>query len=183
MAITAAPEIVEAARTGDPTGVERLIEVIWPDAYRPAYAILGERQAAEDVAQESCVTVYRAISSLRTASAFRVWFYRLVVRRASEFKRRRARSAPVVTEAARDADSSDKIDIWRALAALPRPLHDVVVLHYFEDLSSREVASILHIPDGTVRFRLMTARRRLRELLSDAPETLHADREVQTHAI
>ena len=176
-------ELLEAARDGSPTQIEHLIEVIWPDAYRLAFAIVGERGGAEDVAQEACVVVYRTISSLRTASAFRVWFYRIVVRRASALKRVSARPQPILTDAAIDADRSDAIDIWRALATLPAALRDVVVLHYFEDLSSREIASILRIPDGTVRFRLMTAKRRLRPLLGDAQDASPTDREVQPHAI
>lgn len=68
-------ELVEKAMRGEPPDVESLIEAVWPDAYRLAYAVLGERQSAEDVAQEACVVVYRTIASLRSAAAFRVWFY------------------------------------------------------------------------------------------------------------
>jgi RNA polymerase sigma-70 factor, ECF subfamily len=177
-----APELVEAAIRGGPPEVERLIEAVWPDAYRLAYAILAERQSAEDVAQEACVVIYRRIVSLRNVEAFRVWFYRIVVRRATEFKKRRDRSAPVVVETYVDDDRTVAIDIWRALASLPPHLRNVVVLHYFEDLSSREIASILRIPDGTVRFRLMTAKRRLRPLLGDATQHTPASHEVH-HAI
>ncbi len=176
------PELIEAARNGAPAQIERLIEAVWPEAYRLAYAILGERTSAEDAAQEACVVAYRTIASLRSALAFRVWFYRIVVRRASDFKRRRARREPIVAESATDADRSDMIDIWCALSALPRTLRDVVVLRYFEDLSSREIASILRIPDGTVRFRLMTAKRRLRPLLDDTEQPLPKNHEVH-HAI
>ncbi|HTU70419.1 MAG TPA: RNA polymerase sigma factor [Candidatus Baltobacteraceae bacterium] len=176
-------DLIEGAQRGGPVEIERLIEAIWPDAYRLAYAILGERTGAEDVAQEACVVAYRTISSLRSAAAFRVWFYRIVVRRASELKRRRARGEPIVAEPASDADCSDTIDIWRALAALPRTLRDVVVLHYFEGLTSREIASILCAPEGTVRFRLMIAKRRLRPLLAEDPDTLRSDREVQPNGI
>jgi len=177
------PELIEGAQRGGATEIERLIEVIWPDAYRLAYAILGDRPSAQDVAQDACIVAYRTISSLRSAPAFRVWFYRIVVRRALDFQRRRARPEPILAHTITDTDRSVSIDIWRALSTLPRALRDVVVLHYFEDLSSREIASVLRIPDGTVRFRLMTARRLLRPQLSDVPDTSHTDREVRTHAI
>jgi RNA polymerase sigma-70 factor, ECF subfamily len=176
-----APQLVEAAIQGGPPEVEALIEAVWPDAYRLAYGILGERQSAEDVAQEACVVVYRTIASLRCAAAFRVWFYRIVVRRATEAKKRRDRIEPIIAENKVDEDRSAMIDIWCALASLPPHLRNVIVLHYFEDLSSREIASILRIPDGTVRFRLMTAKRRLRPLLGDTP-TAAANHEVH-HAI
>ncbi len=67
---------------------------------------------------------------------------------------------------------------------LPQHLRDVIVLRYFEDLSSREIASILRINDGAVRFRLMVARRRLRPLLGDVFATSSdSTTEVTTNAI
>jgi len=67
-------------------------------------------------------------------------------------------------------DQSATIDVWRALSALSHKLREVVVLRYFEDLSSPEIASVLGVPEGTVRFRLMIARQRLRPLLGDYNE-------------
>jgi len=176
-------ELIEAAKGGEAEHVERLVIAIWPDAFRLARAIVGERQGAEDVAQEACIILYRTIGSLRSTEAFRVWFYRIVVREAAELKRRRSRIEPVPDAVSESGDQAASIDVWRALSGLPQHLRDVVVLRYFEDLSSREIASILRIPDGTVRFRLMIARRRLRPLLSEATETATQPNEVTTHAI
>jgi len=162
-------EQIEAARAGDPSDIDRLIETIWPDAYRLARAILGESHAAEDAAQDACVIVYRTISSLREAAAFRVWLYRIVVRAASEIKRRRARRESEIVDVATSSDESIRIDVWRALATLPPGLRTIIVLRYFEELSSREIAAVLRIPDGTVRFQLMIGRRRLRPLLAETP--------------
>jgi len=175
---------VEGARMGDPHELSRLIEAVWPDAYRLAFAILGDRSSAQDASQESCIIVCRTIASLRGAGAFRVWFSRIVVREASRLKRRRAAVELVVAPAPDSTDHATSIDIWRALSALPRKLREVVVLRYFEDFSSREIASILLVPDGTVRFRLAVAIRRLRPLLGDVPESApHAPSKVRTHAV
>lgn len=148
-----------------PEDPDQLIEAVWPDAYRLAYAVLGERGAAEDAAQEACIIVYRSISSLRSREAFKVWLYRIVVREATEIKRRRSRTLAVEREPSYSWDRSDALDLWRALDALPPALRTVIVLHYFEDLTSAEIASVLRIPSATVRFRLVLARRRLRPLL------------------
>ncbi|HET9028812.1 MAG TPA: RNA polymerase sigma factor [Candidatus Aquilonibacter sp.] len=165
MAILVPLDLVERARTGQPDDIEDLLRAIWPDAYRLARAILGDDQSAADAAQEACIILYRTIASLRDANAFRAWFYRIVVREASDLKRRRSRTEPALQSASHDVDYNTSIDVWRALASLPLHLREVVVLRYFEDLSSREIAAALRIPDGTVRFRLMIARQRLRPLL------------------
>lgn len=174
--------LIEAARSGDTRNVEALIEEIWPDAYRLARAILSETHAAQDVAQDACVIVYRTIGSLRSVEAFRVWFYRIVVREASEYKRRSA-SLPLPDSGVYDADRSSAIDLWQALDALPASLREVVVLHYFEDLTSREIATILRVPDSTVRFRLMVARRKLRPMIGEAIDAAPSVTKGHVHAV
>lgn len=52
--------LVEAAQSGGRAEIERLLQTIWPDAYRLAFAVLGDRQSAEDAAQEGCVHRYLA---------------------------------------------------------------------------------------------------------------------------
>ena len=170
MATPVPTELVEAARTGGRDEIELLLRSVWPDAYRLARVILGEDQPAEDAAQEACVIVYRTIASLRSSAAFRTWFYRIVVREAAEIKRRRSRTELPLEAPVSVADQTAPIDVWRALAVLSHKLREVVVLRYFEDLASPEIASVLGVPEGTVRFRLMIARQRLRPLLGDYSE-------------
>jgi RNA polymerase sigma-70 factor (ECF subfamily) len=184
MAQPVASDVVEAARRGGGPEIESLLRAVWPDAYRLAYAIIGDRQAAQDATQESCVILYRTIASLRDAGAFHAWFYRIVVREASTLKRRRTESS-IEREPTQEADDrTTALDVWRALGTLPQHLRDVIVLRYFEDLPSRDIAAILHINDGAVRFRLMAARRRLRPLLGDVFEdSSNSNTEVTTNAI
>ena len=170
MATPVPTELVEAARTGGRDEIELLLRSVWPDAYRLARAILAEDQPAEDAAQEACIIVYRTIASLRSSGAFRTWFYRIVVREAAEIKRRRSRAEPAPDAAVSAADQTASIDVWRALAMLSHKLREVVVLRYFEDLASPEIASVLGVPEGTVRCRLMIARQRLRPLLDGYSE-------------
>jgi RNA polymerase sigma-70 factor (ECF subfamily) len=182
MAIPLPTAVIEAARNGDALHIEALIEVVWPDAYRLARAILGEDQPAQDAAQEACIILYRTIASLRNAAAFRTWFYRIVVREASDLKRRRSGNEEIELKQ-QAADPTAVLDVWRALASLPQHLRDVVVLRYFEDLSSREIAQVLRIPDGTVRFRLMIAKRRLRPLLGEIDPLSPATGKANVNAI
>lgn len=183
MADAVRADFVKAACSGGRAEIERLLQAIWPDAYQLAFAVLGDAPSAEDTAQEACVIVYRSIASLRDPTAFRTWFYRLVIREASRLKQR-SRTETVSESSTHDPDRAASIDIWRALSTLPQHLRDVVVLRYFEDLPSREIASILRIRDGAVRFRLMIARRRLRALLGEVFEnSADSSNEARTNAI
>jgi RNA polymerase sigma-70 factor (ECF subfamily) len=165
-------ELIDAARNGGSADVERLLEMVWPDAYRLARAIVTQTQSAEDVAQEACVTVFRSIASLRNSDAFRTWFYRIVVREALKQKRMQTSSTALSADAAYCEDRSALVDLYRALGVLSDRQRIVIVLHYFENLPSREIGRILHVPDATVRFRLMSARRRLYPLLAELNPSL-----------
>lgn len=160
--------------------VERLLDAVWPDVYRLAFSVLGNREQAKDAAQDACITLYRAIADLRETAAFRVWLYRIVVRAAMDVQRRhpvQLADEPQMHET--DADAH--VDLWRSLAALPAHERNAVVMRYFEDLSSREIASVLRVPDPTVRFWLASARRKLRPLLETHDISANSP-EVRTNA-
>jgi RNA polymerase sigma-70 factor (ECF subfamily) len=176
-------ELVQAARSGGVTEMDRLVEAVWPEAYRLAFGILGERPSAQDAAQDVCITVYRTLGSLRVTDAFHTWLYRIIIRAASAQRRRRSQNAPAVASQANATDSDAAIDVWRALATLPPKLRILVVLRYYEDFTSKEIATILHVPSGTVRFQLLVARRLLRPYLDTGREPMCAvKREVSGNA-
>lgn len=166
MTATVNENLIDEARGGSVDALERLLESVWPDAYRIAYSIVRNRTAAEDAAQESCATVYRSIATLRSAGAFRVWFYRIVAREA--LRQTRASAAQTAQATGQiPPDRENRLDISRALGTLSPDLRAAVVLHYYADLTSREIAEALGVAAPTVRFRLMLARRRLKPLLAE----------------
>lgn len=155
---------------GDRTAAADLIESLWPDAYRIACAALRDANAAEDAAQEACARAWGALGSVRDPRRFAVWFYRIV---ANECRRNR-RNAPGDLRladqhlATGEAHDEERIDVRRAIDALPDQLRLVVVLRYYYDLTSVEIASIVNASPITVRWRLMVAHRRIRTLLDSA---------------
>jgi RNA polymerase sigma-70 factor (ECF subfamily) len=182
--------LAEAACAGDPLAYEALVRVLWPNAYRIAWSILGDREAAQDAAQSACASICRNLPTLVERKAFVAWAYRIIIRRANDSARARSRLRKyetlgydaVVNNAANVRSSHDdptlRLDLAAAIGALPDALRLALELHYFVGLSSRETGIALGIPAATVRFRLMLARRRLRPLLCDstapsvAPEVL-----------
>ncbi len=153
---------------------EALVRALWPNAFRIAWSILGERGAAEDAAQSACASICAELPNLANVAAFPAWAYRIIVSRARDRARslrRLQRRETVGYETARDIpirdDPSARIDLEMAIGKLPESLRLPVEPHYFVGLTSGEVGRALGIPAPTVRFRLMIARQRLRPLLSD----------------
>jgi RNA polymerase sigma-70 factor (ECF subfamily) len=181
----AAPEQISAAIRGERAEIDSLIAAIWPKCFRLAATVIGDRALAQDAAQEACVIVNRKVRSLRSLEAFDVWLYRIVIREAVRFRRRAAADARYSRDAGFFADPAVPIDVWRALDALAPDFRDVAVLFYFDDLPTAEIASILNIPNATVRTRLSRLRAQLRTMLGeyapDAPVALDT-RKVEQHA-
>jgi RNA polymerase sigma factor (sigma-70 family) len=177
-------ELARAASGGDERDYETLVRALWPNAYRIAWSVLGERGAAEDAAQAACAAICVKLHDLADVRAFPGWAYRIIVSHARDHARARARlrrretvgydeAAGVTTRndprARLDLEvADDRLDLEAAIGMLPEPLRLALELHYFVGLTSSEVGRALGVPAATVRFRLMIARRRLRPFLSDA---------------
>lgn len=162
MRLAISPDLIETARDGN--GVDRLLETFWPHAFRIARSIIHDHTLAEDAAQEACAVIYRQISQLRSAEAFRVWAYRIVAREALRVAKRNV-NAPLAAETSYLSDLDTRVDVLMALTQLSPDLRAVIVLQYYAELSSGEIASVLGIPSPTVRFRLARARQALRTIL------------------
>ncbi|MFY9720625.1 MAG: sigma-70 family RNA polymerase sigma factor, partial [Candidatus Cybelea sp.] len=144
---------------------------VWPDAYRIAAAILRDHGLAEDAAQNACEAIVRALPSLHDPDAFGAWSYKIIANNAMSLARRR-RSTRSLDAAERQEvrfNSDDALDLADALGALPVVQRGAIILHYYAGLTSKEIAQSMKLPDSTVRFHLMLARRRLRAALSEAP--------------
>ncbi|HEY1655124.1 MAG TPA: sigma-70 family RNA polymerase sigma factor [Candidatus Tumulicola sp.] len=184
MAATAST--VERAISGTRADVETLIREVWPHAFRIASGILRDRALAEDAAQEACAIVYLEIPKLRSSRAFSVWFYRIVAREALALRRRSPApvepcEAPV--DGRRETDSSvARLDLVSALGRLSTTQRTAVVLHFYAGLNSREIAAVLRMPDSSVRFHLMRARRALERLLHDDGDAARAFSEAAAGA-
>ncbi len=160
-----------------------LLEEAWPQAYRIAWTILRDANDAQDAAQEACARALRAHETLRDASAFRTWFYRIVVNEARG-RRRRWPHEPMLEEPRAPFDAPDeRIDVRRAIDRLDEHARLSVLLFYYARLSTAEIANVSGTTPLAVRLRLLAARRRLRRLLApydaaQSPERIEREPQV-----
>lgn len=134
------------------------------------WRLLGDEEAA---VQEAWAEIIRGFVKLDDARAFPAWAYRIVSRRCAKLigsvQRRRQLEEAVATEpparhdTARDASDIEKLRA--AIRTLPPGQRAAVALFHLEEMSIAEVAVALDVPTGTVKTRLMHARRKLRAVL------------------
>ena len=171
--------LAERHRYGDAAAFEEVYTRFAPMVYALCLRMSGESSRAQDLSQEVFLRVFRSLGRFRGRSSLRTWIYRVAINHCrSCLGRRRLR-----TESLDDGVSVGKVadsgrgpedvtvakDVGRlvgeALLELPGRFREAVVLRDIEDLSYREIASILGIRLGTVRSRISRGRDRLRVLL------------------
>jgi RNA polymerase sigma factor (sigma-70 family) len=167
--------LVAAARTGDHEALGRLVERWQPRLLRHAWRTLGDPERARDMVQESWVEILRGLRRLDDPVAFPAWAFRIVTRRCQRQFRRSARepfepeaagegAAPAVPEHDTAEFTVDVSRVMQAIATLPAPQRAALALFHTEGLSVAEIAIALDVPPGTVKTRLMHARRKVRAL-------------------
>jgi RNA polymerase sigma-70 factor, ECF subfamily len=143
-------------------------------AFRVAYGVVRHREDAEDVAQEAFAKAYRSFHSLRDRDRFRAWLvrmtWRLAIDRIRANRRRLAHEQAI--EAAPDARVDPDVEtrdrhahLWAAIDQLPESQRIVTVLAAIEGHDLKEVSRLLDVPEGTIKWRLFTARKTLQEKL------------------
>ena len=153
----------------------RLAEQSLDPSFRLANAILGNPAEAEDAVQDAFVTAWRKWGSLRDATKADAWFRRILVNTCRDRLRRRARRrtddlALHSSMATPDplASVDDHVLLEQALSHLDADDQILIVLRYDHDLVLDDIAHLLDIPTGSVKWRLNRAHRRLRSALERA---------------
>jgi RNA polymerase sigma-70 factor (ECF subfamily) len=175
-------ELVERLKKGDSKALDELYRRHREASYGIAYRLVGSREDALDVVQESFIHVMRGIQTFRGQSSFRTWLYRIVTHAALDYRRWRAlrvadsldgdtSTEPAAAsgdrspqESAADRDLGAAID--KALSNISEKNRAALILFAIEGMSYKEVAEVLGISIGTVMSRIFNARQRLRELLA-----------------
>jgi RNA polymerase sigma factor (sigma-70 family) len=166
--------LVVRAQHGDAAAFGELIESHYDLIHRTAWKWCGNRDDAEDIAQDVCVKLGQAIAGFDHRSAFSSWVYRITLnavrdlQRAGKRRGRHAASYAEVTPEDQPADQEEATtsrQLWAAVRALPEKQRDAVLLVYAEELSHAAAAEIMGLREATVSWHVHEARKTLRGLL------------------
>jgi RNA polymerase sigma-70 factor (ECF subfamily) len=146
----------------DVATVDQLFRRHWRDVWRAAYALTSRRELANDVAQEAFVRAVTHGDRFDSARPFRPWVTKIAVNLALDELRRERRLGPGLPDARSEAPPEADDAVLRAVTRLAPDRRVVVVLHYWLDFSTPEIAQVLDVPQGTVASRLSRALDQLR---------------------
>ncbi len=179
-------QAITRLKRGDISGLAALVDRYQARAVQTAYLITQDTKAAEDVVQGTFVQIYHSIQGVDPRRPFAPYLFRSVINAAVKAARRGKRDYSL------DVETFDGLDTFADRLPDPSPLLDdeaeraelrqsvreamdqltpeqraAVVLRYFLDFSEAEMAQVLAIPAGTIKWRLHSAKKRLRILLGE----------------
>jgi RNA polymerase sigma-70 factor (ECF subfamily) len=166
--------LIASAKAGDRQAFQMLAARWQKKLVAHAWRLTGDPEGARDAAQEGWIEIMRGIGRLQDERAFPAWAYRIVSRRCAKqvgaaVRRRSLAEAALAEPPAEDAEAPgtavEHDRLRAAVRALPEDQRAAVALYHFEEMSVAEVAVALDVPVGTVKTRLMHARRKLRAAL------------------
>jgi RNA polymerase sigma-70 factor, ECF subfamily len=183
----------------DIAGLETLVHLYQLRAVRAAFLIVSDSSQAEDIAQTAFLHMAEKIDQYDDRRPFEPWFMRIVVNFALQALRQpfcelslemtlSPDSTATLTDVLADETLLDEQiehrelsnTIRQALNALPPLQRAAIVMRYYLDMSEQDMVDALHLPKGTIKWRLHAARQQLRSLLSTLSPTflMPAQKEV-----
>lgn len=168
---------VGKARAGDKQAFGQLVTEFQMRVFRVAYGIVGSKEDAEDIGQDTFVKAYRSISELKVDVTFYSWLMRIAVNTSINYKKSMHRQqfvpmdeftepvdlGEIPEEAMERVESNERVTAM--LTELPLEHRAVLALRELGGFSYDEIADILAIPLGTVKSRMNHGRDKLRRLV------------------
>jgi len=175
-------QLLRDYRQGDTEAFRSLIARHHEDLLRFLVRLTGDRQAADDIFQETFLQVHISADTFDTSRRFKPWLFTIAANKARDLLRKRVRRQEVDISAPVSRDGGDggqtfvdlmKVNVpppeqglesaerdqmvQRAIDRMPQPLKEILLLAYFQRLSYAQIADELQIPLGTVKSRLHSA--------------------------
>jgi RNA polymerase sigma-70 factor (ECF subfamily) len=172
--------LISECIAGNADAIEILVRRYETDVFRLALSIVGDQAEANEITQETFLSALRALPSYLEKKSFKAWLYTIALNHSRTHLRKRkvierlrtTLTAIFQVENQKQASpeevaiqNENEAVIWRSLNQLDERHRIVVVLRYFHEMSTAEIAEILSIHEGTIHSRLHTARERLRDAL------------------
>ncbi len=131
--------------------------------YRISASLLRQEADREDAVQSCIEHAWLKLSHLRSDGSLEAWVTRILINECYAILRRQKRFVPTEDIPDSPAPPDADPDLYRFFTHLPEKLRLPMVLHYVEGLDVKEIAAILHLPEGTIKSRLSRGRDRMRQ--------------------
>jgi RNA polymerase sigma-70 factor (ECF subfamily) len=173
-------EIIEQCRKGNLQDFRKLVEKSTPFAFSVAFRMTGNPEQADDIVQETMITIWKNIGKIKSAESFKTWMYRIVVNKCYDEMRRKKSNPEFIADDAGWRKISERIsenpatemenkEIATMITALTGKLSPkqkaVFVLADLEEMSNDEISAVTGMSRLNVKANLHYARKSIGEMI------------------
>lgn len=160
----------EKAIAGNQEAFEQLINTVKIKMYKTGMAILKNDDDTCDAIQETLLSVYKNLNTLKDEKYFKTWVIRILINKCYDIIKKNKKISYINEKL--EKENTDYYDIYseesileRVLNTIDSDLKIVTVLYYYDEFSVKEISEMLNIPEGTVKSRLARARDKIYDIL------------------
>ncbi|MEN6386654.1 MAG: RNA polymerase sigma factor [Phycisphaerales bacterium] len=160
---------------------KRIIGQNYKDIYRFVLYLAGNSAVAEDLTQEIFLSAWTNAENFKEQSSIKTWIYRIAYNKFIDFTRKSNRQISLLqkyeescVKGSEDLNPFSKVlaeeeslCLYKAMHKLDEPGYTVILLHYIQGLTFREIAGILDKPEGTIKWQINQTMKKLKELLAE----------------
>ncbi|PGK35250.1 sigma-70 family RNA polymerase sigma factor [Bacillus thuringiensis] len=167
--------LIQLTLSGNKEAYSELYDKTIQEVYKTAHFLIEDKTDVDDVVQEIYIQLYESLRKYDSEKPFRPWLIGLAIKQIHFYRRKRWMRLRIIKKAEEQRkpvqidfsnDVVSKISnkkLIELIHKLPYKLKQVIILRYLHDYSQEEVAQILHIPIGTVKSRIHSALKKLRQ--------------------
>ncbi len=170
---TSNEKLAELAANGDGEAFHSLLQRHYAIIFRVGFRVLGNREDAEDLAQDICAALPKKLASFKGHARFTTWLHQIVINgardviRRKQSARRKASGWGETEVLRRDEAAETKAGLdWlsNAMTTMPQDLRETVALVLGEDMTHGQAAEVLDLSEGTISWRMSEVKKTLREI-------------------
>ena len=168
-------ELIKKAQKGDKNAFTYIILQIRNDLYKIAKTRISSDDDIEDLIQDTMIETYKHIKKLREPEKFKMWVIKILVNKCNKLYKKKYRNDISIDEYNMEnyiilnsqKDIEDDLNFYYLIKKLKYEERIVLVLHYMEQYSVKDISKILKINENTVKTHLFRARERIKKDLNE----------------
>jgi len=173
--------LLAKAKNGDLRAFEKILSFYEKSVFNYLYRIAGQKQDAEDLTQETFIKIYKSLKTVDPEKNFKSWLFKIATNTAYDWLRKKksdlnclSLTSHSYSETINDDHAylniENALDFKKLIEKLS-PIHrSVLMLHYYNDLSYKEISEALSLPLNTVKTHLYRAKRALLSIIKNENE-------------
>ncbi|WP_053366478.1 RNA polymerase sigma factor [Bacillus sp. FJAT-27245] len=160
-------QLAREAINGNEAAQMQLLNLYKDPMYRIAYSYMRNEQDADDALQEMTYQCLKNIHRVQKPEFLKTWLVRIVINTCLMMKRRRKRDVITNDFQEQPQHMAELFELNDVISQLPIEQQELIHLKYFKDLKNSEIATLLNIPEGTVKSRLHKTLKKIRHLFGE----------------